>query len=96
MGLWDHNGKIVQGGKGGCCCSAGDFGANVHTTLQEYGAANGSSSQRLQNPLKKEYTLSYNKKPSKIQGVFLNEGVLGSLGSSLHQSISSMSLNPKP
>ena len=33
-----------------------------------------------QNPLLEEYTLNYNTNPHKIEGIFLNRGVLESLG----------------
>ena len=38
-------------------------------------------SRRLQYPLIKEYTLNYNTNPDRIQGIFLNYGVLAVLES---------------
>ena len=37
----------------------------------------------IQNPWIREYTLNYSKNPNKIYGIFLNYGVLESLGSQL-------------
>ena len=39
-------------------------------------------SQRLLNPLIQEYAINYDRNPSKIEGIFLNEGVLEFLGTS--------------
>ena len=39
------------------------------------------SPQRLQYPVIKEYSLSHIRDPTTISGIFLNYGILGSLGS---------------